>query len=306
MRPRFDVIGLGTVSVEDLLFLEDAPPSDGKMPVLKRERHCGGLSATALVAASRLGARCAYAGTLGHDELSNFLLDRLQSKKVSLRHVVFQPGARPFHSTIFVNQRRRTRSILYDASGVIGAHPHRPAGSVIRQTRVLLVDQAGMEGMIRAARIACAAGIPVVGDLERNLSPRLRLLAYLSDHLIVPWQFAATLSGAADPSAAVRRLMSRNRKAVVITRGERGCWFASNTNPSPKHCPDFRVRVVDTTGCGDVFHGAYAAALARGMEMRERIEFASAAAALKATRPGGQAGIPTLREVEIFLRKNRR
>lgn len=303
MRPRFDVIGLGTVSVDDLIFLECAPPTDGKMPVQRRERQCGGLTATALVAASRIGARCAYAGTLGHDALSCFVLDRLQSEGVNLRHVVFQRGARPFHSTILVNQQRRTRSILYDATGVVGAHPSRPAARVLRQTRVLLVDHIGVEGMLRAARIARAAGIPVVADLERHLSPRLRALAHLADHLVLPWNFAALLTGAADPPSAVRRLMTRNRRAVVITLGERGCWFASDKDPFPKHRPAFRVRVMDTTGCGDVFHGAYAVAVAREMEMEERIRFAAAAAGLKATRPGGQAGIPTLLEVEHFLQE---
>jgi sugar/nucleoside kinase (ribokinase family) len=61
---------------------------------------------------------------------------------------------------------------------------------------------------------------------------------------------------------------------------------------------------VDTTGCGDVFHGAYASALARGLSLAERVRFAAAAAALKATRPGGQAGIPTRPEVEAFLQEH--
>jgi sugar/nucleoside kinase (ribokinase family) len=61
--------------------------------------------------------------------------------------------------------------------------------------------------------------------------------------------------------------------------------------------------VVDTTGCGDVFHGAYAAALAQGMELRERVRLASAAAALKATQPGGQRDIPNLRAVRRFLKE---
>jgi sugar/nucleoside kinase (ribokinase family) len=67
------------------------------------------------------------------------------------------------------------------------------------------------------------------------------------------------------------------------------------------HQPAFPVAVVDTTGCGDVFHGAYAAGLVRGLGVMERVRLAAAAAALKATRPGGQAGAPTLAEVEQFL-----
>jgi sulfofructose kinase len=61
---------------------------------------------------------------------------------------------------------------------------------------------------------------------------------------------------------------------------------------------------VDPTGCGDVFHGAYAATLAQGLDLVERIRWASAAAALKATRAGGQAGIPARTAVEEFLLKS--
>ena len=70
-----------------------------------------------------------------------------------------------------------------------------------------------------------------------------------------------------------------------------------------RHEPAFEVNAIDTTGCGDVFHGAYAAALSRGLATRDRIRFASAAAALKATKHGGQAGIPNRATVEKFLRQ---
>ena len=73
----------------------------------------------------------------------------------------------------------------------------------------------------------------------------------------------------------------------------------------PKHQLAFKVKAVDTTGCGDVFHGAYAFALARGMALEERIRFAAASAALKATQPGGQAGIPTWRAVRRYLKHER-
>ena len=91
-----------------------------------------------------------------------------------------------------------------------------------------------------------------------------------------------------------------------MTCGAKGCWFLDSQAASPHHLPAFRVRALDTTGCGDVFHGAYAAALARGCSLVELLRFAAAAAALKATRRGGQAGIPNRREVEAFLDRSRR
>ena len=156
--------------------------------------------------------------------------------------------------------------------------------------------------MIRAARIARAAGIPVVADLESSRFPRFAELLGLADHPILSAQFACEITGATSPAAAAANLWRKDRAAVVVTCGVEGCWFLDGANKRPEHFPAFRVKAIDTTGCGDVFHGAYAAALARGLPMIERIRLASATAAIKATRRGGQSGIPNLRAVERFLR----
>jgi sulfofructose kinase len=167
----------------------------------------------------------------------------------------------------------------------------------------LIVDRFGIPGMIRAARVARAAGIPVVADFESRNLPRFAELLALSDHLIVSDTFARALTGARTPAAAATKLIGHGRSVVVVTCGAKGCWFLDREMKKPGHLPAFRVKAIDTTGCGDVFHGAYAAALARGAEMTERLRFASAAAAIKATRHGGQAGIPTQTVVNAFLRK---
>jgi sugar/nucleoside kinase (ribokinase family) len=87
-----------------------------------------------------------------------------------------------------------------------------------------------------------------------------------------------------------------------VTCGERGIWYTAR-NEAVRHFPAFAIKAVDTTGCGDVFHGACAVVLAEGLAVEERIRFASAAAALKATRHGGQEAIPTRAVVERFLRR---
>jgi sugar/nucleoside kinase (ribokinase family) len=157
--------------------------------------------------------------------------------------------------------------------------------------------------MLRAARIARRAGFPVVGDFERRYAAPFDQLLALTDHLVLPVQFACQLTGAADGRTAAQALWDSSRSAVVVTEGAEGCWYRSAQQPGgPRHQPAFRVRTVDTTGCGDVFHGAYAAGLAWGLDLAERVRLASAAAAIKATRAGGQKGIPTRAEVDAFLK----
>src|SRR5262249_6276897 len=154
MAPRFDVLGLGCVAIDDLFYVAAYPPADAKEPVRRCERQCGGLTATALVAAARLGSSCAFAGTLGHDDPSNFVVRRLGEEGIDVSHVRRRPGVRPIHSTVIVDEQRLTRTIFYDLSGAVGAEADWPPDEVIRSARVLFVDHFGAEGMARAARIA--------------------------------------------------------------------------------------------------------------------------------------------------------
>jgi sugar/nucleoside kinase (ribokinase family) len=270
--------------------------------VRRREQQCGGLTATALVAAARLGARCAYAGTLGPDPDSEFVVQCFLREGIDVTHLARRPDARPIHSTIIVDETRHTRTIFFDLAGSVGAPADSPPEEVLRSTRVLYVDHYGIEGMTRAATVARSAGIPVVADLERDEWPGFAGLLALVDHLILSRDFAARQTGTADPAAAARRLWKSDRQAVVVTCGAEGCWYLGAERPEvPIHHAAHSVPVADSTGCGDVFHGAYAAALARGLDLPGRVRFATAAAALKATRPGAQAGIPTRAAVEDFL-----
>src|SRR5271156_6707647 len=167
----WDVLGLGCVAVDDLLYIPAYPPPDSKVRVRRRERQCGGLTSTALVAAARLGARCAFAGVLGDDEDSLFVKDAFRREGIDTSPIVCRAEARPIRSTILVDETHHTRTIFFDLAGSTGADPEAPVAEVIRAARVLFVDHYGMEGMTRAARITRAAGLPVVADLERDEYP---------------------------------------------------------------------------------------------------------------------------------------
>jgi ribokinase len=299
----FDVLGLGCVAVDDLLYVQAFPVADAKCQVLTRQRECGGLTATALVAARRLGARCAYAGVLGDDELSQFVLQRFREESINTSHVLRRPGARPVASTIVVGRDRGTRNIFFDLTGAAGAADDQPSEAVLRSTRVLLLDHFGPKGMCRAARTARAAGIPVVADFERQDVESFAELLALPDHLVISDQFAYRLSGRQDPGLAAEELWHPARSVVVVTCGAQGCCYSTGPGRQGRQ-PAFAVKVADTTGCGDVFHGAYAAAVAWGWPLERRLRFASAAAALKASRPGGQQAVPNRGEVESFLRES--
>ncbi len=296
----FDVLGIGAVAVDDVLYVEEFPAADLKTQVLRRQRYFGGLTSIALVTAARLGSKAAYAGVLGYDDFSEYAIVKLSQEAINLDFVVRHPEARPILSTIIVGNKGSTRNIFFYLSEISGAHADLPDPSVIRAARVLLVDHLGLDGMLRAARIARAAGIPIVSDLELNVSPHFHELLGLVDHLIMSIEFATILTGESQPDVAALKLWSSERKVVVVTCGAAGAWYLGDDG-IVCHQPSFPVDIVDTNGCGDVFHGAYAACLARGMETSQRVRFACAAAALKATRTGGHLAVPTQLMVESLL-----
>jgi ribokinase len=307
MTQTLDILGLGCVAIDELLYVAAYPPADSKAQVLRWERHCGGLTATALVAAARLGSSCAYAGILGNDALSQWVLDQLSREGIDVGYVRRIEDARPIHSVIVVDEATKSRNIFFHLEGVYGAQPDWPSEQLIRSAKVLYVDYIGVAGMLRAAKIARQAGIPIVADFEGQADPLFPQLLAIVDHLILSQEVAHLLTSSADPPAAAGKLWTDRRSAVVVTCGADGCWYIGAEQPG--HCHHqaaYCVPVVDTTGCGDVFHGAYASALARNLSLQARIQFASATAALKALCHGGQAGIPTRSAVETFLHQQQR
>ena len=108
----FDIIGVGIAAVDNLVFVDDYRPADHKRSVRRRERHLGGLTATPLVAASRLGCKCAYMGALGDDELSRTAIDGLNREGVNTDYLAFHSEARPIHSTIVIGRMNHTRNIF--------------------------------------------------------------------------------------------------------------------------------------------------------------------------------------------------
>lgn len=301
-QPAIDVLGLGAVAVDDLLYVDRYPEAESKVHVRLRQRHCGGQTGTALVAAARFGVRTAYAGLLGEDELSQEVIANFAEEGVQTRWAPVSKAARPAHSTIVVDETSKTRTIFAFVGGELGASCSAPEASIVRASRVLLIDHHGIEGSHRAAEIAREVHHPVVADFERAAEGPFEELFGLVDHLIVSAHFAAQLTGNPDPAEAVMALAVASRQLTAVTCGSNGCFYCVNGEPGRvHHQPAFAVEVVDTTGCGDVFHGVYAAALSQRTCVQECLRFATAAAALKATHRGGQPGIPWRDAIEQFL-----
>jgi sulfofructose kinase len=300
MNKRWDIIGIGVVAVDDLLYLDHFPQPNEKMTVKMKQRQGGGLTGTALVAAARQGAKAAYCGRLGNDDLSVYSLQELEHEGVDTSPTQFCVGNKPSHSTILVDMSCGSRAILSDIKGVQEPDCFLITEDLIGSCRVLFIDYLSHQAGLQAASLAHAHGIPVVADLELASLPEADSFLTLVDHLIIGIDFAGAVTQKQNVEDMVREIANPQRAACVVTAGANGCWY-SEYGGEVHHFPAYKVNVIDTTGCGDVFHGVYAAALARGETVSRAVQVASASAALKATRPGGREGIPNLASVEAFM-----
>ena len=300
MDKRWDVLGFGAVAVDELVMVERHPEPDSKNHVLAHRREGGGLTGTALVAVARLGGRAAYCGVLGDDELARYTLQELEREGVDCGQVLRQAGAQPIHSFIIVVPSTGERTVLAYRGNTVVRPPGTLTADLIAGCRVLFVDHVGLEPALHAAPLARSLGIPVVADLESDSDSRVMELMAHVDHLVLGAGFAERLTGQAAPADAVRALGGPQRACVAVTHGGKGCWYAERGG-LVRHIPALAVEARDTTGCGDVFHGAYALCMARGLSVEEAIRVATVTAGLKAMQPGGRTGIPDWETVQRAL-----
>ena len=300
----FDIVGFGVATLDVIVEVEKFPLSGEKAKILSRENHGGGLTATALVAASKLGASCWYGGALGDNDVSRQVRKILTGFGIALPAVSLYPTeAEPFAATVYLEKNTGERTILWSEFLTPPPILNQETMEIALCAKCLFADQFFAETLIPLYRQARAKGIPIVGDFESLKAPGADAAFALVDHPVLPAAFAREYTGQEDMASAVTKILSEHdRRAVVVTDGIKGAWFAEKGDSAVRHQPAFSVTVRDTTGCGDVFHGAYAAALTQGISLPERVRFAAAAAALKATQKGGQAGAPTRSELERFIK----
>ena len=303
MTTPFDIVGFGVATLDVLTEVEKFPLAGEKAKILSREYHGGGLTATALVAASKLGASCWYGGALGLNDISNQVRQLLAGYGVNLpAKTPYPPETEPIAATVYLERQSGERTILWSEFLTPPPILHEEAIAIALSAQCLFADQFFPTTLIPLYRRVRAKGIPIVGDFESYDHPDTDEAFALVDHPVLPASIVRDYFGYDDlPSAVLQILNQQDRSAVVITDGIQGVWFAGKEDKQVHHQPAFPVAVCDTTGCGDVFHGAYAAALTFGWSLPDRVRFAAAAAALKATKKGGQVGAPTRFELDDFL-----
>ncbi|MCU0757409.1 MAG: PfkB family carbohydrate kinase [Xanthomonadales bacterium] len=288
-------------AVQDFIFnVPEIPSTPEKHRATGFSSVGGGPAATAAVTVARLGGHALLAARIGADAVAALIEAELLDYGVDCRYLRRFPGCASSVSAVFVDQRGE-RLILNHLDRSIPAEadwlPYIPATGV----HVVLADTRWPVGALAALTAARAAGLPAVLDADRPIPPDGELLK-AATHVAFSQDALTDYTGIADPVQALRA--TGLSAWSCVTAGGDGVHVLEHG--AHRHLPGFRVPVVDTLGAGDVWHGAFALALAEGQSEAAAVRFASAAAALKVQRPGGRAGAPTRAELDHFLSSNPR
>lgn len=296
---RARVVCAGNLVHDEVFQVEAIPASGIKTGVLDYEERYGGPAATAAVAICRLGGRASYWGRVGADPAGEQALRLLRGHGVDCEGVAVVPGARTLRAIVLVD-RRGERSIVSDRralprdASLLARLPLDDAG-------ILLADTRWPEGAGLALERARAEGIVTVLDADGGSPADNARLIALADHVVFSSEGLRDHAGEGDPEELLRRCAARPGQVLAVTRGAAGSlWLLDGELVA---VPAFPVRVVDTTGCGDVFHGGYALGLCEGMRPLEAARFAAAVAALKAARGRGWDGMADRPAVEALMAK---
>ncbi|EFQ8986781.1 sugar kinase [Salmonella enterica subsp. enterica serovar Typhimurium] len=286
------------ITVMDRIYYVEGLPTEGGKYVAKRYTEVGGgPAATAAVAAAKLGAQVDFIGRVGDDDTGNSLLAELESLGVNTRYTRRYTQSMSSQSAIMVDAKGERIIVNYPSPDLL------PDADWLNdidfsQWDVVLADVRWHDGAKQAFTLARQAGVMTV--LDGDITPQdISELVALSDHAAFSEPGLARLTGMSEAIDALKKAQMLTNGHVYVTRGSEGCNWLEKA--AVRHQPGFTVEVVDTTGAGDVFHGALAFGLASGYAIEEAVRFASGVAALKCTRPGGRAGIPDCEQTRSFL-----
>lgn len=297
------VLGVGINATDTVIRLPRFPTLGGKVEAASAEIKAGGQVASAMVACQRWGLEARYVGKIGDDPTGQFQVEQMRREGVEA-HWITAPNCLSQSAFILVDEPTGERTVLWKREPGVALQPQDLKREWISGAQALLVDGHDTAAATQAARWAREDGIPVVADFDNRYSGVEVLLQYV-DFPITSIDFPERLTGEKDLLKALPRIFSEFKcRLTGATIGRLGVlvWDGGRF----VLCPGFRVNAVDTTGAGDIFHGAFLYGLVRGWQVEEILEFSCAAAALNCEALGARGGIRPVEEIEKLRRGGER
>ncbi len=295
------IICVGHAALDRLYRIEAFPPTPTKVRAIEHIESGGGMAANAAAAIARLGGKVELWSRIGEDDAGVKIRTGLKAYGVDARYVqMFEEG------------RSSTSAIIVDDQGerlIVGNRDtNMPSGTSwlplerIAKASAVLADVRWLEGLRAAFTEARANCVATILDADLGAREALGELLALTDYAIFSEPALKEFAPSLSPEAALSRVRELGPRHAGVTLGARG--YQWDDGAGGHHINGFKVDVVDTTGAGDAFHGAFTLALVEGHETSICARWACAAAAMKCTRLGSRAGLPKRRDLEAFLAAN--
>ena len=311
---QFDYIGMGFVSNDHLAVLPFIP-RDTKVRMLSHAILGGGPAGNSTAGAATLGMSAAFIGTVGDDSDGRMIIDAFARQGVDTSMVAVRKGATSAIAYLWIDEKTGARSCAWTREGLdeLTADEITPEmADAIRRAKILHLDGHNAEGAIAAAKVAKSVGVTIMYDAGTIRSGMDGLLP-LADLLVCSGEFAVSVAAGRDSlitdaytvedvESAVHTLYERYHPAVCgATMGVRGSMCFDGKNMVK--CPAFHVeKVVDTTGCGDLFHTGFAVRWLETHDLLDCQRFGAAVSAIKCRGLSGRPpAAPTRTEVDAFL-----
>jgi sulfofructose kinase len=297
------VAGVGNNATDTVIRLPRFPAVDSKVEVTSAETKAGGQVASAMVACQRWGLQSRYVGKIGDDAAGRLQVEEMRREGVEA-YWITAPGCMSQTAFILVDEPSGERTVLWKREPGVALQPSDVEREWISGAAALLVDGHDTAAATQAARWAREESIPVVADFD-NRYPGVEGLLQFVDFPIASKDFPERVTGERNLLRSLPKMFAEFKPRLSgATLGRLGVlgWDGSQF----LLCPGFRVKAIDTTGAGDVFHGAFLYGLVQGWQVREILEFSCAAAALNCEAIGARGGIRLLGEIEKLRREGRR
>jgi sulfofructose kinase len=302
--PSFDVVGVGLNATDTLILLPKFPAYAGKVPFTGEILSPGGQVASAMVACAYLGLRVKYIGTVGDDERGKVQMESLLGSGINLDHVQVRANCPNQTAYILIDQATGERTVLWRRADCLRLEPEDISEEMITCARLLHIDGHDTPAVAKAAMIARQHGIPVTVDVDTIYHGFDAVLPQV-DYLIASSEFPVQWTNERDPFKALEMIQSEyGMKVAAMTLGAHGA--LARVDGRFIYSPAFVVNCVDTTGAGDVFHGAFCYAVLEGLPVREALDLSNAMAALNCTAIGARGGIKRMEEAKALMARAER
>jgi sulfofructose kinase len=293
------IICLGAVVYDQVFIVPTIPARPEKVLASAHRTSGGGMAVTAAIAASALGASVRFWGRVGADVGGEALRRMITEAGVDVSSLRVAPGGQTATSGILIDGAGERLLAAYPGSG-LGDDPSWLPLDLIAEAQAVLVDVRWPQGATATLTAARRCGVPSVLDAELAPPATLLDLCGLADHAIFSERALRELTGLDDHAGALAAAARHTPAQLGVTLGAQGSLLYRDGELS--RVPAYAVPVVDTNGAGDVFHGAYAVAIAEGVDPLGAMRFASAAAAMKCARGAGWSGMPARSDVDRLMK----